>query len=246
MMTTFRIMTYNVHGCIGRDGKISPYRIAEIIADYDPDIVALQELDVKRVRTGVIDQPYVIARDLKMYFHFSSSLEMRGEKYGNAVLSRFHIDVIQAEQLPTLPTRTDLEKRSALWVSARLNGQAIQVINTHLGLNRLERAAQTEALIGGDWLGNSMCSTPLIICGDFNTPPASQVYKTFSQILMDAQLSMKDGRPRRTYPSYLPVLRLDHIFASSEFKVKSIDVPFTRLTRTASDHLPLIAEMELE
>jgi hypothetical protein len=52
---TLRIMTYNVHSCVGMDGRLSTSRIARIISQCRPDIVALQELDVGRGRTGSID-----------------------------------------------------------------------------------------------------------------------------------------------------------------------------------------------
>src|SRR5262249_42075187 len=65
-----RLMSYNVHGCIGMDGRVSMERIAQVIARFDPDIIALQELDVGRPRSGKVNQAQVIARKLEMKFHF--------------------------------------------------------------------------------------------------------------------------------------------------------------------------------
>src|SRR5689334_13841828 len=56
-----RIMTYNVHSCRGMDGAISHERIAEVIERYNPDVVALQELDLGRERSGRLDQTRSIA-----------------------------------------------------------------------------------------------------------------------------------------------------------------------------------------
>jgi len=243
---TFRIMTWNVHGCFGTDGKLSPYRVAKVIAQYTPDIVALQELDVKRARSGVVDQPHVIARDLRMYFHFHPALEVEEEKYGNAVLSRFEVQLMRAGPLPTLPRRTDLEQRSALWARIMAGEREINIINTHLGLNRMERLAQANALLGPDWIGDPGCRPPIIFCGDFNAGAYSPVYKKFRSRFRDAQLSSPAKSARGTFPSYLPLLRLDHIFLSGEFDIKNIEVPRTPLTARASDHLPLIAEISLE
>jgi len=67
---TFRIMTYNIHSCIGMDGKISPERISRVIAQCSPDVVALQELDVGRARTDRVDQADLIAQYLQMDYHF--------------------------------------------------------------------------------------------------------------------------------------------------------------------------------
>ena len=61
-----RLMTYTVHRCVGTDRKLDVDRVAAVIADYEPDIVCLQELDVGRARTGHIDQAAAIAERLSM------------------------------------------------------------------------------------------------------------------------------------------------------------------------------------
>jgi endonuclease/exonuclease/phosphatase family metal-dependent hydrolase len=66
-----RIMTYNVHSCRGTDGKLDVGRIAAVIAQSRPDIVALQEVDVRRTRTGSVDQAHAIAERLGMHFHLT-------------------------------------------------------------------------------------------------------------------------------------------------------------------------------
>ncbi|MGA2193495.1 MAG: endonuclease/exonuclease/phosphatase family protein [Nitrospirota bacterium] len=63
---TISVLTYNVHGCAGLDNEISPSRIAEVVAQYSPDVVALQELDTGRRRSGLVNQPEVIAGHLNM------------------------------------------------------------------------------------------------------------------------------------------------------------------------------------
>jgi endonuclease/exonuclease/phosphatase family metal-dependent hydrolase len=68
-----RILTYNVHGCIGTDRRLDVGRIVEVIAAFEPDIVALQELDVGRARSGGVDQAHEIARGLDMACHFNAS-----------------------------------------------------------------------------------------------------------------------------------------------------------------------------
>jgi endonuclease/exonuclease/phosphatase family metal-dependent hydrolase len=65
-----RLLTYNVHRCRGTDRQVSPERIAKIIAATGADVVALQELDVNRIRTGRVDQAQFIAAALDMAFHF--------------------------------------------------------------------------------------------------------------------------------------------------------------------------------
>ena len=73
---SIRILTYNVHSCIGTDRKIDPARIAAVIAGAQADIVALQEIDVRRHRTGGVDQARMIASLLKMEAHFNPALKI--------------------------------------------------------------------------------------------------------------------------------------------------------------------------
>src|SRR6185369_10366729 len=94
---TLRIMTYNVHSCLGMDGRVSPARIGRVIARHQPDIVALQELDVRRRRTGGIDQAEAIARELEMKFQFHAAVEVGEERFGNAVFSRLPMRLVRAE-----------------------------------------------------------------------------------------------------------------------------------------------------
>ena len=107
-----RIMTYNVHSCIGMDRRVAPERIARVIASYSPDIVALQELDVGRDRTHGLDQARMIADLLEMEFHFHPSLRIEEEQYGNAVLSRLPLRVVRAPEAPLTPPREPAEGAS--------------------------------------------------------------------------------------------------------------------------------------
>lgn len=125
MSKTFSVMTYNVHSCVGRDGKTSPLRIAEVIAQHGSDIVALQELDVGLVRSQQADQAQMIAQQLNMHYHFHPSLQMEKGQYGNAILSRYPMRLQKAAGLPTFPSRTPLERRGALWVEIDAFGHLI-------------------------------------------------------------------------------------------------------------------------
>jgi endonuclease/exonuclease/phosphatase family metal-dependent hydrolase len=93
-------MTYNVHRCVGADGRADPRRIAEVIAACQPDMVALQELDVGRLRTGGIDQAHVIAHLLGMSFHFHPALQVEDELYGDAILTALPMRLVKAGPLP--------------------------------------------------------------------------------------------------------------------------------------------------
>jgi endonuclease/exonuclease/phosphatase family metal-dependent hydrolase len=238
-------MTYNVHSCVGKIGKASPASIAKVIAYYNPDVVALQELDIGLIRSGRIDQAQMIAKDLEMEFHFHPSLTIEKGQYGNAIMSMHPMKLIRAGELPTFPRRHPLEKRGALWVEVMCNDNKIQVLNTHLGLNRKERSAQVDTLLGPEWLQHPGFLAPIIFCGDFNASPLSKIYRKLRAVLHDIQHHVDSKRPQKTWPSWFPVARLDYIFTSADIKATNVLVPRTHLTRTASDHLPLIAELHI-
>ena len=241
---TLRVMTYNVHSCIGQSGHPLPDRIAEVISSYMPDIVALQELDSGLKRTGFVDQAQELARLLKMQFQFHPSLYLEEGFYGNAILSRFPMKPFKAGALPSLLGRNNLEARGVLWVEIAHTKTAIQVLNTHLGLNRRERILQIDHLTGEKWLRHPLCSPPIIFCADLNALPFSRVYREVRKFLRDGREFPAKGS-KRTWPSMFPFMKLDYIFVSPDIKIKNISVPKTRLTRTASDHLPVIAEIIL-
>lgn len=238
-------MTYNVHSCLGADGVYSPERIADVIRAHDPDVVALQELDVSRLRSGGVDQPVLLAKLLDMQQLFSATIIHDDERYGIALLSRGPIGVYREAPLPTAHRRKPLERRGALWATIEASGAKIHVINTHLGLDRRERQLQVAALMGSEWLDDRRDRTPLILCGDFNFPAFSREYKRLSSKLADAQKSVRGWQARRTFPSRLPLLRLDHVFVSSELIVEEVVVPKNRLTKVASDHLPIVVTLRL-
>lgn len=237
------MMTYNVRSCVGKDGKPSPSRISAIIAEHSPDVVALQELDVRLTRSGMADQAQLIAKDLEMDFRFSPALRLEKGEYGNAILSRYPMRKVRAQELPTHPVRGNLEKRGALWVEIDVFEIRAQIITTHLGLNRKERRIQADALTGAGWLGHHQCRSPAILCGDFNSQPGSSVYRKFADSLRDVQVASDGFRPRRTWPSRFPISRIDHVFVTRDVLVDQVTVPRTPLTAAASDHLPLVVTL---
>lgn len=240
-----RIMTYNVHGCVGMDGKINAERIARVIARARPDVVALQELDVGRARSFGMDQAHLIARYLEMEFHFHPAMHLEEERYGDAILTHLPQRLVKAGALPGLADRPHLEPRGVLWVAVDLHGTEIQIINTHLGLGPRERTAQIEALLGSEWLANEQFKAPAILCGDFNASPSSTACRRLAARLSDAQAGVKGHRPQCTFPSRFPGMRIDHIFISPGLEVACIEIPNSDLARIASDHLPLLAEIRI-
>lgn len=232
-------MTYNVHGFIGTDRVYDPERVARVIESGGADIVALQEVDFGR---GAAAEPAAIerlAQRLGMRCHFTATRDGRNGHFGNAVLTPYDLSLV-AEGL--LPRRRD-EARAVQWVRVVGRDFELQLMNTHLSVSLRERSAQVQALLGAEWLVQAGSALPLVVCGDFNSSPFSGVYRKLSRDLKDVQC----GTPRRrgTWPSRLPFWRIDHIFVSPSLTVRSCAVVDLGLARSASDHLPLLAELEL-
>ncbi len=240
-------MTYNVHSCRGVDGRLDVARVAKVIAQSRPDIVALQELDVHRSRTGRVDQAHALAERLGMHFHFNAALTVEEERYGDAILTSLPMRLVKSAALPNLARLRvrgrGLEDRGAVWVEIEVADRRLQVINTHLGLIPPEQTVQSQALIGPDWL--AAAPRPLILLGDFNATPRYAAYKRLRAVLEDAR-RRAPGRPGApTFPSRMPLLRLDHVFVSEGVAVDGLHAPDTALGKVASDHLPLVMDFTL-
>jgi endonuclease/exonuclease/phosphatase family metal-dependent hydrolase len=239
-----RILTYNVRHCLGIDAQLSPKRIAEVIASCEPDVVALQELDVNRARTGGVDQARVIADALGMHVHFYPVIQVMEGAYGDAILTAHSCALVKAEILnPGRPAF--VEPRGALWASINVAGTEIQVLNTHLGLPGSDRLRQIDTLLGPDWLAHPACREPVIVAGDFNTAPYSRVYQRLAAHYRDAQAWLGTSRRQPTFPSRAPFLRLDHVFVGRSIKVLKVEAIRTPLARIASDHLPFLVDFRV-
>ena len=242
-----RILTYNVHRCVGTDRWLDVGRVAEVIAAQAPDIVALQELDVGRARTGGVDQAHRIAQRLGMAFHFNAALQVEEERYGDAILTTLPERLVKAGAIPAHPRFGRLEPRGAVWVAVDLGGGVeLQVINTHLGLVPREQRLQAVALAGADWVGAAPAGAPLVLLGDFNATPRNAAYRILARRLKDARRLAPAVRRTPTFPSTFPVLAIDHVFVSEAVGVVAVRTPLDPLTRLASDHLPRVVDLSLK
>jgi endonuclease/exonuclease/phosphatase family metal-dependent hydrolase len=225
------------------DGRVSPRRVARVIAAQAPDLVALQEIDLGRRRSRAEDQAALIARDMGMHVVFCPTVTRGQEHYGHALLSRWPIEVVKRALLPHDPKSWFKEPRAALWARVMVGSTTVNVVTTHLGLGIRERQFQMRMLLGPEWLGRLTDDEPVILCGDFNLAPGSVPYRLAVARFRDVQASAPGHRPLNTFSSLQPFVRLDHIFISPRLAVQKVTVPRTQLTRVASDHLPLISDL---
>lgn len=241
-----RLLTYNVHRCVGVDRRLDVARIADVIAEHEPDIVCLQELDVGRARTGNVDQAREIAQRLSMTFRFNAAMRIEAEEYGDAILTALPERLIKAGALPTVRGIPGLEPRGAIWAAVQVGDATLNVMTTHLGLVPREQRLQTAALVGKDWLGHPDCTGPTLLAGDFNATSITRPYQALVRRLADAQRLFGQRPSLKTFPSGFPAIRIDHVFVSPDIRITGITVPFSPLARAASDHLPLIVDFEIQ
>ena len=246
MSARLRVMTYNVHGCVGVDKRLDVDRVAAVIAREAPDLVALQELDVGRLRSGGVDQAQAIARRLGMNSHFNAAFRVAEEEYGDALLSALPLRLVRAGPLPKPAGVPKLERRGALWTALALpGGGELHAVNTHLGLVPLEQRGQVDALLGEDWTGAELFARgPSILLGDFNATSRYAAYRRLAARHRDLQRGFA-AEPVRTFPARLPMLRIDHVFAAGPVHATECWVPNTAAARVASDHLPLVMDLEV-
>ena len=248
-----RVVTYNVHYCRGLDGRFAPDRIARVLHDLEPDIVAVQELDSGRRRSRGEDQLAYLADALRMHACFCASIEVGAERYGHGLLSRHPIEVRRRGRLPN-GGRMRIEPRDAMAAATTFYDQEVLLFGTHLGLAPSERAAQIDFLLDRDWLGGVTLLQPALFLGDLNLTPGGSLYRRLVApwhgrngvaAFRDVQAHAFAHVACKTFPSFLPVRRLDHIFATPHFEVLHVEAPANQLTRRASDHLPLVADLML-
>ncbi len=231
-MARLRVMTYNIHRGFGTDGQQDLARIAAVIAGFSPDVLALQEVDVFKSRSGRIDQAHALAERLGLEARFGPTIEADGERYGIATLTRLAILDTRQVCLPWRERNPRSEPRCALVTRMRWDDLELDVINTHLAVRLGERHGQATTLLGA--LDDAR---PLIVAGDFNCTPWSRPFKLLRGALQTASSP-------RSWPSAFPLIPLDHILFRGPFRVLRSGLWRVPGARRASDHAPVVAELE--
>lgn len=234
-----RVMTWNVHGLRGADGRRDPRRVAEVIVSCGPDVAGLQEVGTP-ARPGAPDAARTLGSLTGLEVAFGPVLPaVHGFAYGNAVLSRHPIEATRTYDL-SVPGR---EPRCCLRADLALPGARMHVLSAHLGLGFRERRRQAAAL-SSDVLRDAALAYPLVLVGDFNSlSHGAAAPQGLRRLLADCALAAGDAAP--TFPARLPLLRLDHVYVSSALAVRAVRVIRSAAARRASDHLPVVADLEL-
>lgn len=226
-----RIVSYNVHRCIGADCRQDPDRIAAVLCDLQADVIGLQEVDCDVTHEEHVDQLAHIADHVRMEAVSGAAMLRAYGGYGNAVLTRHRVTGVERHAL-AIGRR---EPRGALRVgleTAELGPLSLWV--THFGLRGRERRAQSRSLCA---LLEADDTATVVLMGDFNEWWRGPVTRCF-----DRGLGRAPGP--RTFPSWWPLLRLDRLWVRPPERLVELVTLRSAATRIASDHLPLVARLE--
>jgi len=233
---TLRIATYNVHRCRGLDGRTRPDRTAAVLRAIGADVVALQEVIGAGPRGGSHIEE--LGASLGMGWVMAPVRHLRGHQFGNAVLSRLPI----RQHLEHDLSWKTCEPRGVQRVDVVVEGSALHVYNVHLGTAFLERRHQAQRLAA--LVSDRHTSGPKLVLGDFNEWTRGLATTLLSSKLRSVDLTKFVPR-RRTYPGLFPILHLDHIYYAGRIEIMHIELPRTRMSLVASDHLPLVADVKV-
>jgi endonuclease/exonuclease/phosphatase family metal-dependent hydrolase len=228
-----RIVTYNIHKGRGMDGRTSIKRIANVLSELDADIIALQEIfAVCDQEPGQVE---VLASELGFHASFGRTRHHNGRPYGNAILSRWPI--IASCEMDI--SRADRERRGCIRADLKTPRGTLHVFNIHMGTNYFERRHQVRCLLSSRQIDEGL-SGPRLLVGDFNEWTRGLTTRLLSDKFESLNLELH-VRKRRSYPGLLPLLHLDHMYFERPLHVERADLIRTRLSKIASDHLPLVA-----
>jgi endonuclease/exonuclease/phosphatase family metal-dependent hydrolase len=231
-----RVATYNVHRCRGLDRRTMPTRIAAVLADIGADVVALQEVVGAGPAGG--GHAETLGAALGMGWIMAPTRKLRGHLFGNVVLSDLPISHHTQHDL----TWRTCEPRACQRVDLAVDGHTVHLYNVHLGTAVLERRFQAERLVA--IVRDRRLAGPKIVLGDFNEWTRGLVTARLSQSLKSLDLFAHLKR-RRTYPGFFPLLHLDHLYYEGQVDVLRVELPRTRRSLVASDHLPLVADLRI-
>ncbi len=239
-----RVLTYNIHKCLGGlDRRYDPGRISDTVGHYDPDLVLLQEVARSTKRSNYDSQVDRLSDmlGLRHKTYFTNVRRRKGGEYGNAILSRFPIIETSNIDLtiPLKKARSVLHARVRVRIGKR-QSRTIHLFNLHLGLSGMERKIQLRRFLDSHPFVGLDHRTPLIVAGDFN-----DVWGTLGRKLLEPAGFHGFPKPIRTFPAYAPVRALDSVYLRGAIRMCRAQRSHLKVARYASDHLPLIVDMEI-
>ena len=245
---SLRVMTYNIYGARATSpaNAADLDAIAEVIRRQNPDFVTLNEVDVFTNRTGKdVHQARDLAEKLGMEWHFSKAIDRDGGEYGDAVLSKYPILEKRSYRLPCAAEQPG-EDRALCVIRVQIDGKDLYVASTHLDhlsgdASRLVQATEIRRIRDTELEGD------LILCGDLNAIPSSNVIATMTSFLTNT-----GPIDQYTFPSDDPDRKIDYIMYApiEHFGVQNCQVVSRGDQQIdgvdASDHRPVIADIRFQ
>lgn len=253
------VLTYNIRHGEGADGKVDLDRIAAVINSVTPDLVALQEVDVKTTRSNGLDQAAELGKRTGLSPFFSPAISYAGGQYGDATLvreSRLRVICGHVKNLPFSQGREQrsLNERLMEWQGSISKNHMVRFYCTHLDHlddenDRLPQAKainewvfqSTELRNDQDFLVGADLKSPAILAGDLNAQLGSETIKEFQKFWTITG----ETENYLTWPSDKPQIRIDFIMYYPKDRWQVVE---TRVLNepVASDHQPYLAVLELQ
>jgi len=232
-LSALHVASWNVHGCVGSDGRADGARVAAVIEALDADVVALQEVLSDEVAGGPLDQAGQLAALTGLTPAYGPTLLRAGAAFGNLVLTRLPLAGVVRHDLSVARR----EPRGALdVVLAPPERPRVRLVATHLGLAAGERRAQAARLLASL---DAPPQAPLIVAGDFNE------WRPWAPARRWLRRRLGRAPAPATFPARWPVVALDRIYATAGATLLELRVVASAAARAASDHLPLVARVEI-
>lgn len=226
----FTAVSYNIHRCVGTDGKRDLQRVAAVIQDTKADIIGLQEVDFNPAGEKKSHQLDFLAEVTGMKAVAGPTKRRADIEFGNALLTRWKITHVRFHDL----TVVRRQPRGVIDAEIVCKGKIVRVLVTHFGLALNERRRQARSLLKILRQQKANYALTLVI-GDINE------WRPRGFALYSLDGHMGKAPSRRSFPSFFPVFALDRIWVKPRTALLQVKIAHSSLARTASDHLPVLA-----
>lgn len=235
-MTGLRIMCFNIHGGRSMDGQRDLARVHSLMERFNIDIAVLQEMETRASRGGTPQDVDIVAGATRPHRVIGASITHPDGWYGNLIASRYPV---VRSLIHNLETANCYEPRLAVDALVETPLGKLRIIGTHLSLSPFQRWSEARNLMRLIEKVEDTEKHPVLLMGDINE------WRPFTRLIRYLDRSMVPLPAGRSFPSRLPVFRLDRAWCDAPHITARAHVLKSRETRVLSDHLPLVLDIEI-